>query len=218
MAFKDYYRILGVPPEAPHADIKRKFRTLALQYHPDRNVDNEFAVIRFREIQEAYNVLSNQTLRISYDREWRLQFPGASVNRVKEVSTASVLKEADALISYIRQADLYRFNKDYVFTRIREILSEENMAVLLHTADRKTNTQITERLMEAATKLSWKSVTSLIPALQKLSDYSDLPANRFPDWKKKLRLNDYWERYYPWAALLIAVLICFAIYRLSTRS
>src|SRR5581483_3327312 len=64
---RDYYETLGVPRSANQEDIKRAFRKLAMQYHPDRNKDNG-AEARFKEIGEAYEVLSDPEKRQAYDR------------------------------------------------------------------------------------------------------------------------------------------------------
>ncbi len=68
MSTRDPYDVLGVPRTASEADIKRAYRRLAKQYHPDRNKDNPEAVARFKEIQEAYDVLSDPEARARYDR------------------------------------------------------------------------------------------------------------------------------------------------------
>ncbi len=65
---KDYYEILGVPRNATEAEIKKAFRSLALKYHPDRNPGNKEAEERFKEINEAYSVLSDSEKRANYDR------------------------------------------------------------------------------------------------------------------------------------------------------
>jgi molecular chaperone DnaJ len=64
---KDYYQILGVPENASEADIKRAYRELAKKYHPDRNSGNSDAENRFKEIGEAYSVLSDKQKREQYD-------------------------------------------------------------------------------------------------------------------------------------------------------
>ena len=66
--FKDYYAILGVPKIADASEIKKKFRQLALKYHPDRNQGNKAAESKFKEISEAYDVLSDDEKRAKYDR------------------------------------------------------------------------------------------------------------------------------------------------------
>lgn len=68
MDFKDYYQILGVDRHASREEIKKAFRGLALRHHPDRNPQNqEEAEERFKKINEAYEVLSDQDKRRRYD-------------------------------------------------------------------------------------------------------------------------------------------------------
>ncbi len=65
---KDYYDILGVKRDASEKDIKQAFRRLAKKYHPDANRDDPNAEARFKEINEAYEVLSDKEKRSTYDR------------------------------------------------------------------------------------------------------------------------------------------------------
>ena len=68
MAKRDYYDILGVAKTASADDIRKAHRKLALKYHPDRNKNNKEAEERFKEIQEAYDVLSDANKRSNYDQ------------------------------------------------------------------------------------------------------------------------------------------------------
>jgi molecular chaperone DnaJ len=65
---RDYYEVLGVPRDADEAAIKKAFRALAKQYHPDRNPGDKAAEDRFKECNEAYAVLSDAEARKRYDR------------------------------------------------------------------------------------------------------------------------------------------------------
>jgi curved DNA-binding protein len=67
-AFKDYYQVLGIPRDASEKDVRRAFRTLAAKHHPDRNRDDPGAEERFKEVNEAYTVLSDPEKRRVYDR------------------------------------------------------------------------------------------------------------------------------------------------------
>src|SRR5512132_3610237 len=68
MAKDDYYRVLGVERDASKDDLKKAYRKLALQCHPDRNPGDKDAERRFKEINEAYEVLRDDQKRAAYDR------------------------------------------------------------------------------------------------------------------------------------------------------
>ena len=65
---KDYYNILGVNKDSSEDEIKKAYRKMAMQYHPDRNSDNPDAESKFKEAAEAYDVLGNSEKRSNYDR------------------------------------------------------------------------------------------------------------------------------------------------------
>ncbi|UKP00916.1 DnaJ C-terminal domain-containing protein [Nostoc sp. UHCC 0870] len=72
--FRDYYEILGVDKDATNEDIKKNYRRLARQYHPDLNPGNKAAEDKFKDIGEAYEVLSDTAKRAQYDqfsRYWK---------------------------------------------------------------------------------------------------------------------------------------------------
>jgi curved DNA-binding protein len=68
MDYKDYYTTLGVPRNADADDIRKAYRKMAMQYHPDRNPGDKQAEERFKEINEAYQVLNDPQKRAHYDR------------------------------------------------------------------------------------------------------------------------------------------------------
>jgi curved DNA-binding protein len=68
MEYKDYYKVLGVDRDADEQDIKRAYRKLALKFHPDKNPDDDEAEERFKEINEAYEVLGDPDKRAKYDQ------------------------------------------------------------------------------------------------------------------------------------------------------
>ena len=65
----DYYRILEIKEDADFSDIKKKYRKLAIKYHPDKNPGDDEAVKKFREITEAYEILGDEKKRKEYDNK-----------------------------------------------------------------------------------------------------------------------------------------------------
>jgi molecular chaperone DnaJ len=68
MSKRDYYEVLGVNKSTPKEDLKKAYRKLAMKYHPDRNPDDEAASEKFKELSEAYEILSDDQKRQAYDQ------------------------------------------------------------------------------------------------------------------------------------------------------
>ena len=77
MASKDYYEVLGLQKGASEDEIKRAFRKLAIKYHPDKNQGNAEAEAKFKEINEAYQVLSDPEKKARYDQFGSADFDGS---------------------------------------------------------------------------------------------------------------------------------------------
>src|SRR5262249_11676310 len=65
---RDYYEVLGVPRNATEDEIRKAYRKLARQYHPDRNPGDKQAEAKFKELQDAYDILSDKKKRAQFDR------------------------------------------------------------------------------------------------------------------------------------------------------
>lgn len=77
MAKRDYYEVLGVSKDASESDIKKAYRKLAVQYHPDKNPGDKEAEEKFKEAAEAYEILSNADKKAKYDRYGHAAFDGS---------------------------------------------------------------------------------------------------------------------------------------------
>lgn len=77
MLKKDYYEVLGLKKNADDREIKKAYRTLAKKYHPDTNQGNEEAELRFKEVTEAYEILSDPKKKKLYDRYGMSAFDGS---------------------------------------------------------------------------------------------------------------------------------------------
>jgi molecular chaperone DnaJ len=68
MSKRDFYEVLGVAKDTDRKDIKKAFRRMAMKYHPDRNPGDKSADASFQEVNEAYEILSDDQKRAAYDR------------------------------------------------------------------------------------------------------------------------------------------------------
>lgn len=121
------YQVLGVPENADAATIKNAFRKLAKKYHPDVNIGNEQAEIKFKEINEAYNILSDEAKKRDYDATLH-QGPkgnarGTNKTGAKKAKTASNPFDMN-----------FKMNFDDIWGVKTEFSGEEN-------SDKKNNTK-----------------------------------------------------------------------------
>lgn len=105
MDYKDYYKILGLDKKAGQAEIKKKFRKLAIQYHPDKNPDNAQAERKFKEVNEAYEVLGDAEKRKKYDElgsNWKQYDQYKNAQRGRRAGTYQYSGEYDAFFGGAR--------------------------------------------------------------------------------------------------------------------
>ena len=212
MAFKDHYKTLGVPPNASTDAVKKKFRKLALQYHPDINAGNEFSVLQFRELQEAYEILSHPSKRAKYHSEWQLHFPNGHSYSGQLQTPASVLESCTRLDEQLLATDLFRANKESIFLRIQALLSPANQAILLQHNDEILNQQVIARLLSASSGLPFKYIAPIAAGLKTIAGDNNNSITMITDFVKHARRKSYWEQYYPLIVLLLSLAICGLIY------
>ena len=87
----DFYAVLGVPRDASDDDIKKSYRRLAMQWHPDRNSGAKEAEEKFKEVTEAYDVLRDPQKRAAYDRYGEAGLRGASQAQYEHVDLSEAL-------------------------------------------------------------------------------------------------------------------------------
>ena len=107
MSKKDYYEILGVARTATDDEIKKKYRQLAMKHHPDRNQDVASSEEKFKEVKEAYEILSNSQLRAQYDVHGH--------NTPSQFSNYNTYTMDDVLKSFYTGDNLFRHQKKQIY-------------------------------------------------------------------------------------------------------
>ncbi len=185
---------------------------MALQYHPDTNEGHPFAHSRFREIQEAYEVLSQPQSRSDYNREWRLHFPAQPASAVRVHTPGSILSDIVTLQRKVLDMDRFRFNRNGAFLQLKELLSEDNIMLLRQEAPAGIREKIINAAMTTGSRLDTKHILSLSGKLVSLANPGEPLYSTILTWQKEAKQQALWEKYKPLLALLIALALCLLIY------
>lgn len=207
MRLKDYYRVLGIGESASGTEIKKAYRKLALQYHPDRNLGSPFAESNFREIQEAYHLLSNDKSRRKYDQELWLSGARQKAKNDDHNTPYWLLKETTRLRQHMMHIDTYRMDQQKLQQYVLFLLGERQMEILRQENDPKLFGEVAENILEATRKLR---PSLLLPVKDRLL----LIAASY-EWLQRMILEAYeerekvarWEKRFP----LLVVLLLFVI-------
>ena len=217
MPIKDYYRTLEVSPAASQNEIKKSFRRLALKYHPDKNSGDKLYEAKFKEIQEAYHVLSSPKKREHYNsRRGNHMARHAGAKRASPTTPQSILTQTIELRKRVAALDTDRMNKVALYQQIQSLLSENNIQLLQQQGHSEVNKHIIEELLLCVRHLPFSNVEQVSFQLTALAGTDSPTYQKIYSFSKEMRLKSYWNRYKLLAAILISLLLCLAIYKIST--
>ena len=212
MLIKDYYKILDVPPAATLQDIKRAFRKLAQQYHPDKNDGNHRAAAHYIEIQEAYKVLSDPKQREDYNyKRW---FHRSSAQPfVKHLLTPmEILQECRSLQRYVASINVFHVRYETVSLHIEKLFSPETIGVLQDHKDTGINHEIIHLILQAAAPLPLRYFTRVADVMLQVAG-NEGPALAFVENAlKQKKKRQQWDSYKWVFILLITALILVLMY------
>lgn len=212
MELKDYYKILEVTPLASHQEIRKAFRRLALKYHPDRNNDDHLSAALFREIQEAWEVLSDPRQREEYNyKRWYNRSIGEAFAE-RPLSPDTLLAESRKLLQYVHNMNIFQLDYDALSYHIRQLLSESNRGILLQAQDTAANRAIVETLLKASDPLPLRYLEPIALLLTPLAGANEEMIHLIHAAVKQRKRRENWERYKWVVVLLITAAICWIIY------
>lgn len=209
---EDYYQILRVHPNASETTIRKAYRKLALQYHPDKTGNSEELNSYFKKINEAYKVLSNAEQR----KQFHLQYYALHHYEPVMNSSNEILVACKKLLKQIiQQGD--HINEEAIVLNIQEnILNENNLFILKTEENKFIQQQIHQELLQIINKLNFVNGTVLFNFLmQKFSFTNESEKVLLIEILKKKKQEYYWDKYKFFLALLIAILICLGIYSIT---
>lgn len=215
MSLKDYYAILEVNPTASQLVIKKAYRKLALKYHPDKNGGNKIYEQKFKDIAEAYRVLSDNKRRNDYNYA-RFGYT-QSAQKTNHYSTGLkyILLTAKKLHNHIAAADPDRLNLIAVKKQLDELLIGNNLKILLDQAQEKEKQTFIRNILYSSRFLPYTQVKSFIPKLVKLAGADNSMLIEISNFEKNIKRASLWNEYKILAVLLLVMLFCLLIYFIS---
>ena len=144
----NFYDVLNIKSNATKNEIRDAYKTLVMNYHPDKNNNDPYSIAYFSEIKEAYETLTNPVKKDRYLQE--LWYNRANGNkRTREVITpVTILKEVLEFEKYTSTMDVFRMDKERLFSYMNELLCEETISQLLHFNEPEINQQIVLTLLK----------------------------------------------------------------------
>ena len=211
---KDYYKILELPTTASLHDIKRSFRRLAQQYHPDKNDGSHMAAAHFREIQEAYQTLSDPKKREAYHyQRWYVRSTGKSFTSAP-LTPAHILQECRLLQQYVASMNTFHLRYDAVSLHIRELLTENAIGMLREQKDVAVNHAIIQSVLTSVQPLPRKFFTPIADLLFQLAGDDATARATIEQAINSKKQHHIWDKYKWVLMLVITALICWFIYHL----
>ena len=206
----DYYKILGVPASATHTEIKKAYRALAFKYHPDKNPDNALSEAHFKEIQEAYSVLSDSIKRAAHDDERWLS--GIGSKNTGAVTPAWLEKTARELNASLATMDTHRISHKSLQAYILLILTDGHLGVLQQQNDRIINNSIITEILKAIKKLEVKYLNEIERRLIILADGDQEMLQAIDEKIEDRKRKAVFEKLLPYFIIIITLALCLCMY------
>jgi molecular chaperone DnaJ len=215
MHVKDYYKTLGLTHTASQEEIKKSFRKLALVFHPDKKQGDALAEANFKEIQEAYAVLSDPRQREEYNyKRWYVRSLGKPYN-TENFTPQAIRRECERLGRYVQAMNIFQLDHESLNYHIHQLLSSRNLLILQQYGDPGTRTAIIEVLLQSSESLPFRYIPALEELLRQIAG-TDLIAqgkiDEFVAWQQK---NERWRKWRFPLVGLVTLLLCWIIFRLA---
>ncbi len=212
MLLKDYYNILQIESSATQAEIKKAYRKLAHQFHPDKNQQDPYASAQFAEIKEAYEVLSNPAKKEYYlQQRWYQQSTGKRKTQ-SIITPVTVLKQLLELDKFVFTLDVHRMDKQGLADYISHLLSADHIAQLIPFDEPHVNNQIITVALRTLEPLSYKQSLSIADRLLQLTGEDAGCKKNIAEFLTGKKYREKAEKYRPFILILVVIVICVLIW------
>lgn len=215
MPEQDHYQVLSVAVSASQEEIRKAFRKLAMRYHPDKHNNAAEANAKFASIRAAYEILSDRKKRNAYNHRRYAENP--SYRTAPVLHAAEVLARSIRLRKDIISKDPFRIDRDLLIFQLAELLSDENMALLITASDFETNDQVVKNVLDCVTLLPFPMAKEILARLYKVDDQNKIISAKISYALQQSRQLYYWNRYKIWIAVATAVVVCAGLYFASRK-
>ena len=214
MQVKDYYAILEVSPAATRDEIKQAYRKLALRFHPDKTENDPYTNARFREIKEAYEVLTTPARKQEYlNQRWYDKSQGRK-QKIIVITPDYLLQDAIALDRQLAHADQHRMNREGLLQQLLELLNDDTIEKMAAFQDTATIDEAAMLLLKSGRLLPAASLAQITARIHQLPISNSLQQS-IPKILHAQRRSERLERLTPWIALLAVLLVCLILFLLQ---
>jgi curved DNA-binding protein CbpA len=212
MHLKDYYSILELEPSATLVEIKKAYRKLALQFHPDKNNNDPYAAAQFSEIKEAYEVLTNPAKKEYYlQQRWYEQSIGKR-KKQEAITPVTILLQSLELERHVSTLDIFRMDKEGLKQYILALLTDSTIEQLKRFNETETDQAIVATVLKAMNPLPKGYTIDILTQLKKLSGNDEISNRELENFNKKTERKSRREKYSLIIIIAATIILCLLIY------
>lgn len=214
MSVKDYYKVLQIPVGSDSTTIKKAFRKLALEHHPDKKGESQESNAYYREIQEAYEVLSDPNKKENYlFKRWLNQVH--DVHQDKPASAEEFISHLIKTEKFLSGLDVHRIDKYVWFDFLQNLLQTDQLNLIKEKKDQNLTNEVLRLSFQLCSPLNSSSTESILNQLISVFDFESFQEDKwFKEIKRKKKLEN-WEIFKVPVFLLLTLLICWFIFRIT---
>ena len=210
LPLKNYYQILNVSPSASEAEIKNAFRKLAFKYHPDKNSGDALAESIFKEINEAYFVLSDKYKRSAYNRNEYAHLKKG--DPITAILPEDIYMQSTQLYKSVLNADAFRLNTDALHYQVLQLLQPIHISILQSHNDSIINNALVKQVLFSCRFFAEQDLEPILDRLEELTKDNREGQLFIADFLKQQRRSNWWNKYKIVVAIMITLLLCIILF------